>query len=1298
MAVTETLSGPAGPAYPDRALAPSTLPPMSRVERARLILAGTTAFVSAVMVAWMILAPLFAPAKRKPSLIAATLGAPDSLADVGAVLSNDARLIAGGDRGPGRLVSGRRELASAIMEVGKRGGTDPLVVYVAAAGVSGPADQGVRAYFLSPESRPGQKKTLIPTDELIALFQQRKGVPKLLLLDLGPIDSDRGLNVFGNSLAAQLEPLIERNGDLVVLASNAPGQVSWVSEPDGRSVFAHFIAAGLSGSAGSWGKVTVQGLHRYVQTAVADWVDRNREHARQTPVLLGNTKLDFVLPKLNVPVIPEPTDEKRATALKALQDAWTEHAALRAQGPSRHAALAWAHYTEAILKAERLLRVNDLDGAEAALGAAKTLQGRVSSELAGPQPARPHSLAMLAARDTNQGSPADAPSRESAYRRTIDRAFLGLASPPPPAEPAKPAAPEATKKPAQPKAETKKGAAPKKEAPAAKKKDEPPQAKKKDEPKKAPAEPKKAPAEPNGNGEENTDATADENNDQDEPRAEKDDEPKDAAKPPAAPEAPEDIPLERESGMPTYVEGQLPVWYSAYVNRLGPTDPQASARIVGLRRATDLRFKAEQAASDPRATLWVRDLVDQGDDLRRQGQDLLFANEPAAIKEAGPLLAQAEALYDQALTLSRQVGRATELVQTLQDELPYFGAWQVRQPDGPDETIWTLLKDSTELANTLQSGPAAKSSAEDRRKGLAPVIERVVQGRQKLESALADAVDRGSARSASAGWRLIDALLRVPFIAVDARMTLLERLHSGEGVSGASPEPLNNETPDTKPDPGFWQVARDTARLEAALLTLGGLDARALSDSPVIASGLSSREKNLAVAFDQFDRFADGVRELRQRVATLDRPAARAETAETKGAEAAERASEQNLGQLVAAARAARALPPIEMKALTTDPASLLDDFRLHELLVWHADRLCDDFAPEHATRLLEDARRLATSKALWDGFDRAHALAAASVSLKRPSAGARRDFTLTIASEGSLPAGKAALLVNHDPAVPLTADFGDATSLVPLPTEGEKPAKRSVTLTTTAALNEGSKLLPEAFYRGHTFSAGTVTLPASANVVSVELRQQKRYKNFPDQFAINRGKGFLHPQQALDYKLVVKNLSGRPIQAHVSYALEGEPADEGDIKLEPFGTNETLTGSVRGPRLPDDQPKMMTITVTEETPDGPPLFKPMNVPFTKVHPKEFIKGSAGLDGDLFFVWVSHDARTDPVPVPSNILVTVEPANALRAVNNNRAYVGHGNLRKFEFQILKPIKAIKWTVMADDVKDVDGGNFVLESE
>ena len=213
-----------------------------------------------------------------------------------------------------------------------------------------------------------------------------------------------------------------------------------------------------------------------------------------------------------------------------------------------------------------------------------------------------------------------------------------------------------------------------------------------------------------------------------------------------------------------------------------------------------------------------------------------------------------------------------------------------------------------------------------------------------------------------------------------------------------------------------------------------------------------------------------------------------------------------------------------------------------------------------------------------------------------------------------------------------------------------------------------------------------------------MELRQQRTYKKVPDQFLLNPGKGYLHERFALDYKLLITSKTRRKLDAFVTYTLEGLPSESGLVTLEGRRSDDSLKGRVMPNDLPEDKPKTLTITVHEGDADGRPLCKPVEIPFRKVHPREYITAADGLNGNLFQVWVVHEAGSDPVPLPAEVWVKVEPAKYFREVGKSIKTIPHGGGRIFTFEMAPGLKEVNWSVGAEGVADIIQKKFVLEEK
>ena len=263
----------------------------SRLQLSRMILSGTLAFVCAVMVVWMLIVWVMGSSKPTKLVLAATLGLPDASSLV-AFPGRDAQgMDTQGWRTDPTVSLAYRDFAEAVDELNASAGPNPVVIYLCGLGVSA-QDGGsshARAFLLSDEGI----ETPI-ADVLERLVKRSKG-PKLLLLDVGQVSSDRDLGIFGNAFLDRLKELIPKDPDLAVITSCAPGQSSWESEFEGRSIFGYYVTERLMNK--RLGRCTARELYDYVRPRVTSWVYENRNKALQTPLFLGDADVNRLLPK-----------------------------------------------------------------------------------------------------------------------------------------------------------------------------------------------------------------------------------------------------------------------------------------------------------------------------------------------------------------------------------------------------------------------------------------------------------------------------------------------------------------------------------------------------------------------------------------------------------------------------------------------------------------------------------------------------------------------------------------------------------------------------------------------------------------------------------------------------------------------------------------------------------------------------------------------------------------------------------------------------------------------------------------
>ena len=308
-------------------------------------------------------------------------------------------------RGKGRQIE-QDAFGRSLREHLGRSGNRPVVLYVSAAGVSDrnggfllPPEPGA----IPPSTSSEARDSLFTLEKLVAVCREFPSKPKLILWDAGQIGSDRNLGVYANGFLLELKKALEKTpGNLAILCSCAPGQTSWVSEFDGRSVFSYYVEMGLSGKAvgfdGRSTGLTVRALSRYVRSQVSAWAKANRQ-AEQTPELVGDLSMNFPLPRASRAItrpssatpagdVTESEEEKHILA--RLEQAWSRLDELRKRKPYRAAPLRWQRLRETLLHAERLFRGGDLREAEIVLGGLPGLESDPSS-----RPQLDVSLAMI---------------------------------------------------------------------------------------------------------------------------------------------------------------------------------------------------------------------------------------------------------------------------------------------------------------------------------------------------------------------------------------------------------------------------------------------------------------------------------------------------------------------------------------------------------------------------------------------------------------------------------------------------------------------------------------------------------------------------------------------------------------------------------------------------------------------------------------------------------------------------------------------------------------------------------------
>lgn len=363
---------------------------------AGVILEATAATISLVLVLWLLLwfITRVGPKDRIEAYYVPYEPAsnPGVLSEEVAYQANDVRRLRGA--GPSDETPGLRP-GEMVDEVVKkvRSGSGPVVIYVSAPVVDrgSDADESVRRLI-----------------EAVAKESTRDVV---LALDIAQVDSDRDLGVFGNSPYGRVEKAVQSvpdamRGRLVVMTSAAAAQKSWSSEALGQSIFAYYLAEGLAGGAKGWSgaradAITVEGLYQYVFEHVRWWARTHRE-SEQTPMLLAAGPDGDRARKLGLRAIPRHAQEAAGAGREAaapestkgpapgeakgeekkkgtenaapavlktevpppsledqLSEEWKHQEKLRSERhPYREFPVSWKKYQDAMLRAERVLRIS----------------------------------------------------------------------------------------------------------------------------------------------------------------------------------------------------------------------------------------------------------------------------------------------------------------------------------------------------------------------------------------------------------------------------------------------------------------------------------------------------------------------------------------------------------------------------------------------------------------------------------------------------------------------------------------------------------------------------------------------------------------------------------------------------------------------------------------------------------------------------------------------------------------------------------------------------------------------------
>lgn len=601
-----------------------------------------------------------------------------------------------------------------------------LILFVNA---HGGVDTG-NAYFFPQDVNLKDKNQLQRLDQLLDhLKQLPSGTKKLLILDATQITAHWQAGMVHNDFVRvlQADPRLKEIENLLIMTSTDEDQASWVSEEWRRSIFTHYLIEGLRGGADQTsqggdgnGRITALELYRYVHKNVKHWVRHNRE-ALQEPRLLGSEQLaqDMELVAADSSYTPaSAASVPMFTVPPELQNAWAECDQLRQTPPSPAAYTPhwWRQYLDTLLRYEQLVRADDKETAPRLLGELNDLKERITRAQRLERDSLQNSLAMPAA--LGWKLPAQLEQRLS---KEFDRLWEERAEP------------EAFKK------------------MLAKLQD------------------------------------------------------------PAANKWQRQLLRIRLDGLLVSRAAQNPGPDLKDVARILPAldeaigvRPAEAHYLIMLQRdlaekppkaellskSLQLRQLAEEAAlglqvpGDAKAAPpayceqvypWIRKKVEEADQKRRLGQDLLFAADAKSGAEAERLLDEALELYKSAQKDALDLRKAMRLRDELYVELPYYTQWLVRSttPDDPNEAaLLGLWEDLHELRRLLDDSDL--KGATDK------LVPRVMEKSEAVAKAMTTLRNAFRLRSEERNpvlqkrWHEIEDLLMVPFMAPATRTDLLQ--------------------------------------------------------------------------------------------------------------------------------------------------------------------------------------------------------------------------------------------------------------------------------------------------------------------------------------------------------------------------------------------------------------------------------------------------------------------------------------------------------------------------------------------
>lgn len=623
---------------------------------------------------------------------------------------------------------------------------------------------------IEPDSLDADQNRLRLETVLDRLAELPRNRHVVLILDATQITADWHLGMVHNSFAKELENLNQRIKEipnLIVLSASGPDQKSWVSEELGRTIFSHYILKGLQGHADADqdSRVSALELHNYVSLNVERWAAVNRG-ALQTPVMypLGNEgkeraeRIKLVVVKKTPST--EPDEGAPYNGSEDLNTAWKECAKLEQQipHPGVYNPALWRQYRDLLLRYEQLVVAGEKDSAASLAVSLGNLHQEISQRKELPLDfSLQNSLGLPLAAGYRFGDPlplakqvvklwtAKKLEEEKSILETIQKDFSS---------------------PTQTVSNTllrvqllqmllEQTAA-----------DPTPPLEKTFQLLKRIVQ--NAPADP----------------------------------------------LPAEAHFLVMLKKDLPQVPLPKDSALKPEGSKEPAKILlsaaDLQLALRVRLLAEQSALalvgykghpySEHVFPWIKKQIEQADEKRRWGEDLLFATAPADLKKARDFLVEAQNLYNGIFTskegetpLGPAIRQAMQVRDRVIPMLPYYSLWLAnRYSGGIDkqhlenqllrEKMVELGRQTHELVKLLEETPATLAKAEDPSKANASFLKNLISKTQKVQEGFAliegkfeETLKKLEAQPDPANWREIDAALSVPFAKTTIRQELLTK-------------------------------------------------------------------------------------------------------------------------------------------------------------------------------------------------------------------------------------------------------------------------------------------------------------------------------------------------------------------------------------------------------------------------------------------------------------------------------------------------------------------------------------------